>query len=196
MGVVRTLPSSQTCCEVGSSKGSGAGLSGVPLRTPAGFLAQWERYVTLSSLRGRPRDTLAIPKVDSSILLAPGTQHVHEKGCPYINWKRSRELLVLADLIIPPWCFSSHTMLCCCFWRCHKAQPHGGRDRDSKAACFMVARKGGWEEKGKGKREGGSVGKVLVPRQGSCNQRSLKQTEIEAMLEMMNNFPFQNTGLI
>lgn len=43
---------------------------------------------------------------------------------------------------------------------------------------------------------GGNVGKVLVPRQGSCNQRSLKQTEIEAMLEMMNNFPFQNTGLI
>lgn len=30
------------------------------------------------------------------------------------------------------------------------------------------------------------MGEVLVPRQGSCSQRGLKQAEIEAMLELMD----------
>lgn len=33
------------------------------------------------------------------------------------------------------------------------------------------------------------MGKVLVPRRGSCSQRSLKQAETEAMLELTNEFP-------
>lgn len=38
----------------------------------------------------------------------------------------------------------------------------------------------------------GDVGKVLVPRRGSCSQRSLKQAETEAMLELTNEFPPQD----
>lgn len=43
---------------------------------------------------------------------------------------------------------------------------------------------------------GGNVGEVLVPRQGPCSQRSLKQAEIEAVLQLTNKFPFRDTGLI
>lgn len=79
MVVVNTLPSSQTCCESGKQRG----VEGWGATEDMGRLFSSVGNVRHTSQPVRTQGHLiAIPKVDSSFLLAPGTQY---EGSPRMS---------------------------------------------------------------------------------------------------------------